>query len=701
MKKGIEALLTQPLTGGNISYQVAFRMQALAKLLRQVDRETALRVRQRLREDLKMLEDGQSSVGGWSYGLTGGTGIGDFSNIQIVMMGIGEAIRVGLEPRRDVIEKTMMLYIEQQMADGGWNYGRQVHNNWPWTTDQANPSYGSMTAAGVASLYICRDYLFANMGCPCSGGRSTYRANKVDEAIEKALDWLGREFVPDRNPKSTHWHSYWLYSCERVGLATGIKYFGEHNWYHVGAGLILAGQRPDGSWGHRFDPPSAQYPQGSLVTAPDTVWNMLFLIKGRAPILMNKLRFEGNWNLHPTDVARLARYVGNIKEQEFIWQVIDLKAPVAEWHDAPIVYISAESIIKLTDEDKAKLREYTFSGGTILFEASCGNPIVRTWWQRTAAEIWPEFELRRVDREHALWTADAQMRKQVPGLMEMADGVRAFVFYASNDISCAWVMQQIPAREEAFQLGLNMYTYATDRARIRSRLMAASSREVREREVATLKAPAGAAPVRLVPLRHGGDWAVTRHYDLPAKLAARLKEAELAQVEVDEPRAVTDEAIPEKAVLYVTGRQGMMMSEAERAALKGLLEKGAFLVADATLGDERFVESFRQLIKEAGLQERLLPLAHPIVGGAMDGATGHDLSKNIGLTHEALRRSIANVRLELTGIYLGERLVGVFSPRDLFYSQAGMRAYQSVGFDESTAQRVVDNIMLYVQLGGK
>ena len=321
MKKGVKALLDTPLTGGNISYQVAFRMQACAKLLRQVDRETAQLVHQRLRADLKLLEDGQTAVGGWSYDLTGGAGLGDFSNVQIVMMGIGEAIRAGLEPRRDVLEKTMMLYIDKQMADGGWNYGRQVHNEWPWTTDQAVPSYGSMTAAGVASLYICRDYLFANMGCPCSSGRSTYRANKVDEAINKALDWLGKNFAADVNPKSTHWHSYWLYSCERVGLATGIKYFGQHNWYHEGAGLILAGQQPDGSWGHRFTAANGEYPQGSLTSIPDTTYQMLFLIKGRAPILMNKLRFDGSWNLHPTDLAKLARYVGNAKEQEFLWQI--------------------------------------------------------------------------------------------------------------------------------------------------------------------------------------------------------------------------------------------------------------------------------------------------------------------------------------------------------------------------------------------
>ncbi len=113
-----------------------------------------------------------------------------------------------------------------------------------------------------------------------------------------------------------------------------------------------------------------------------TCFAILFLYKGRAPILFNKLQDtpggeKWTWNAHRQDIHNLTAYIEKNKEMAIQWQIVSLKGPVEELHDAPVLFISAETAPKFTDEEKKKLREFTDTGGTILLEASCGNPAVR------------------------------------------------------------------------------------------------------------------------------------------------------------------------------------------------------------------------------------------------------------------------------------------------------------------------------------
>ena len=82
---------------------------------------------------------------------------------------------------------------------------------------------------------------------------------------------------------------YYLYAVERVGVLTGLKYIGSHDWYREGAAFLVKDQRPDGSWGRR------------LYGLSDTCFAVLFLAKGPAPILLSKLRWEGKGLIHRLD----------------------------------------------------------------------------------------------------------------------------------------------------------------------------------------------------------------------------------------------------------------------------------------------------------------------------------------------------------------------------------------------------------------
>jgi hypothetical protein len=538
-----------------------------------------------------------------------------------------------------------------------------------------------MTAVGVASLFIIRDRLFS-LGCPCKGGKSGPRPKKIDDAIVGGIGWLAANPGAQRGQG---YNSYFHYACARVGLAAGLKYFGTYDWYREGAAQVISMQGRDGSW-------------SDFRATYRTCFAIMFLVKGRAPILLNKLQFKGDWDRHPRDAANLAGYVARAKEQAINWQVINLDAPVPEWHEGPILYISAETPIELTDEYKQKLRRYTDTGGTILFEASCGNKAVSTWWVRTCQEIWPEWELKLIDKDHLMWSADQKITGRLPVLQGISDGVRTFVFYSPTDISCAWNTMAIARNEPLFKMGINLYAYSTDRGKLRSKLAGyAAAEDERFAGTAVSTGPRKSLRVRL--LKHGGDWYVSRHYGGLSMLAEYLAGHGQVTCEVGEPVEAADAAAAQTDVLWLTGRKGLSLLAAQQTALKTWLESGGFLVVDAAMGDKAFDAAWRQAAAETGLTIRAAGKESALMTGGLGGAAGYNLTRcefDSALRAERIGKGEAS----LSELYLGERLVGVYSEFDVLLALTGVKAYDRRGYAAADARAVATNMMLPATLQG-
>jgi hypothetical protein len=673
MKKGLRALAALDLPK---TYTLGFRIIALAELYRRADRETKELLRGWLKRDVVRLAEMQFANGAWSYEKV--TGLGnddfDFSNTQLAVLALREADLCGLELNRDIFLKVQKLYLEKQRADGGWDYARA-------NSKQTGQSYGSMTAAAVASLFITREALEGSSGCPCRNGRSSGLRNaRVEAAIARGIKWLDGQFTTTENPACPtfvrEYVHYWLYACERVGIASGFKYLGRHNWYAEGAKAIIAKQGANGSWG----------------SSDETSLALLFLIKGRAPILLNKLHFDGAWDMHPHDAANLAKYVGQVKEQPMNWQVINLEAPVEEWHDAPLLYISAESVIKLTDEHKKKLRQFTDTGGTILFEASCGNQTVASWWRSACQDIWPEWELKLVDKDHPLWTADLNMTGRRPPLWGLFDGLRTVIFFSTSDLSCPWSTSAVTKEQVLFQLGCNLYAYTTDRGRLRAKLAARRSEERQEHSAIAL-APGQRSALRLRLLKHGGDYYISRHYRPLEALAAYLKERGRLAVELGDAITAGDEDALKTDVFWLTGRKALMLSAEETAALRKWLAAGGYLVVEAAMGDAEFDKSFEAAAKELGLDVRPAGRETPLTTGALAGATGFKLDP-VDFTYALRAERLGQPYAELRELRLGGRLVGVYSPFDVSLGISGIKAFGSRGYAAVDAPAVATNMLL-------
>ena len=111
-----------------------------------------------------------------------------------------------------------------------------------------------------------------------------------------------------------------------------------------------------------------------------TSFALLFLAKGRAPVLVNKLRHgpRGDWNNDPDDVRNLVAVVSRDWKNLLTWQVVDPAiASVADLLQAPIVFFNGHKVPELNAQAKQNLRDYVEQGGLPLRRRLLLQPRVR------------------------------------------------------------------------------------------------------------------------------------------------------------------------------------------------------------------------------------------------------------------------------------------------------------------------------------
>jgi len=665
--------------GGLQGYGVPMRLIGLSHIHYKLLGEKRDLVRRQMMADILRIVKGQSEAGGWRYRLDASDW--DFSVTGWVIHAFREASAVGIELPAEVFVRARDLYFRCQMADGGWNYTGQ------------GPPYGSMTAEGLASLYIFYDFLEPAGAGPRKGVRGGGGPSETDRRTDAALYWLSKHFRADENPEAAGAAGkgkglYWLYWVERAARASGYKYFGSHDWYAEGARLLVNTQEADGSWG------SLEY----------TCLAALFLLDGRAPVVLNKLCFDGAWNTHRRDIANLTYYIERMREQIFHWQIVSLREPLEELHDAPILFISAGSIPTWSEEEKRKLRAFTDTGGTILLEATGAKPAAKAWFRQLAREVWPEWPLVRLPRDHELWNSIYPLRERRPEVMGIDDGVRTAVFYLPEDVSSFWQAKAFAQKRSLFNWGLNLCEYAKDRTPWRMKL---ADGEVKKSDKYDGPIQAGGRKtLRIARVRHGGDWSVGANYGGFARLAGRLKEKAGLVLEVTEATQtpVTEGGVAPTElagydVAYLAGTKALALTAKERESLNSFSAAGGFLWLEAAKGSAEFDDSVRRFAREMGWELKPLPTTHALMTGRMGAATGYNLTTGV-----EFRRALRVARLnrpnaEFLGLFEGDRLVGIYSPLDVLFSLTPYEAWACRGYAPADAEAVATNILLYRTAG--
>jgi hypothetical protein len=128
---------------------------------------------------------------------------------------------------------------------------------------------GSMTAAGIAGMMVCKSVL-KNLPPATKKG--------MDESIYDGVAWICRNYSVEKTPpfQTPDRHYYYLFALERTGIMGHIDAFDNHYWYRDGAKLLCDAQNSDGYWDSQFE----VHPRAII----DTSSALLFLKRGAVPV---------------------------------------------------------------------------------------------------------------------------------------------------------------------------------------------------------------------------------------------------------------------------------------------------------------------------------------------------------------------------------------------------------------------------------
>lgn len=635
-------------------------------------------------------------AGAWGYPQAEG----DNSNSQFALLALHEAERVGV----DVNDQTWLLarnyWTQNQNQNGSWGYKPGLGGT------------GSMTCAGVAALVITSDRL-SRGDAEVDGDHITCCGEQQDNMqLEQALNWMGRNFSVHVNPGShgqQGWLFYYLYGVERAGRLTNQRFLGGHDWYREGADLLVSLQdQLSGYWkgtGHAEDNPQL-----------GTSLALLFLAKGRRPVLCAKLKHEplDDWNHHRNDLGNLTSYVESRWGRDLTWQVIDGAAPGTTTEDlleSPVLLISGGAAPRFSDEQVERLRAYVNQGGFILAEATCEGGDFEEGFERLMRRMFPEPEYRLHDLplDHPAYTAEGRVDTSVFKIGRTLKGIdvgcRTSVILSPAELhlSCLWELAR-PGREKKYSpsvrsqleaarsLGANILAYATNRE-VKYKLDLPHDISATE----TID-PFDRLKLHIGKVRHGGSWNAAPGA-LMNLLHAVSRETGM-RVNTDQREvALTDAALFEFPILFMHGRTAFRLSAAERKQFKTYLERGGVALADAVCGSDAFVKSFRREVEQAfGKPLEDVPAAHPMFTSKFGGFDLSTVRRREPRRREgdgALKAAVVDVPPELEGLKLDDRYAVLFSPLDISCALERHESLECPGYVREDAARIGLNLVLY------
>ena len=174
---------------------------------------------------------------------------------------------------------------------------------------------------------------------------------------------------------------------ERVGRLTARRFIGGHDWYREGVEFLVREQdQLAGFW------------KGATVEADPNIatsFALLFLSKGRRPVLISKLQRPGeDWQQLRHDVSHLTSYTERRWKMPLTWQVIDSRvASAADYAQTPVLFISGKESFEMDEAQVAALREYVEQGGFIFADACCSGGGFDRSFRKLMKRVFPERQL--------------------------------------------------------------------------------------------------------------------------------------------------------------------------------------------------------------------------------------------------------------------------------------------------------------------
>jgi len=650
-----------------------------------------------IQRNVNWLESIQQPDGQWSYAQAPG---GDNSNSQFAILALHEAERAGATVRQETWEKAAAYWQSCQNPDGSWGYK---------ANDESG--LGSMTCAGIAATVICAGRVDNPNAAIENELVQCCQPQAEENRIQDALTWLGNSFSVRRNPgrrgRGSTWHYYYLYGLERVGRLTAERLIGEHDWYREGAEFLVSQQDPFSKhWvgqGHSEDRPHIA-----------TAYALLFLSKGRRPVLMAKLKHgpEDDWNNHESDVAHLTARVEKLWDLDLTWQIFDpQEAGVDDLLQAPVLFLSGSKSPQLAGTEK-KMRGYLDRGGFLFAESCCvDSRQFESGFRQYLDRVFPEkeYELRRAGPEHPIWRVEELVRPASPyvgRLWTVEYGCRTCIVFSEIDLSCYWELYG-QGRERglphllagrlahANPLGVNVVAYATNREPKGKEETFTGTDELLE-----LNAAGSRGTIQIAKLQHGGGC-----NDAPGALVNLLRTAAQGDLQLrvstnEFPVRADDKSLKRFHLAFMHGRQDFKFSAGERESLREYLSFGGTLFADSICASKQFATAFRRELETVFPNEKLrrIPVSDPLFSAAAGGYDIREVKRRDPVAQQAgrpLRPRVRPVEPELEGIQIDGRWVVLFSPYDISCALEQHESPECRGYTREDAARIGLNVLMY------
>ncbi|HSZ56856.1 MAG TPA: DUF4159 domain-containing protein [Tepidisphaeraceae bacterium] len=608
----------------------------------------------------------------------------DLSNSQYGILGMWALAEAGAEVPADYWKRAQEAWEKLQEGDGGWRYDHAPRHH-------VNPA---MTAAGIATLFITQDFTLPDKWSICTG-------SAPNPSIERGLAWMDGHIDKIVNTPDY----YTLYGIERIGVASGHKYFGTTDWFQKGADFILSHQGKDGSWksGAGDNPTNnnrAEYKLNdgtrfSLLS--DTSFAILFLSRGGAPVMMNKLQYEspkpekgvvGAWNERPRDAANLARWSGRQIEHDLNWQVVNLKVPAEELHDAPILYISGSQPLDFPADDLEKLRAYVEQGGIILGNADCGKEAFAKSFVELGKKLFPKYSFRQLPQQHVIFN-----REQYPGsswrtrpiVQGLSNGVRELMLLLPDaDAGRAWQTRSEQTKEPLYQVAADIFLYSVDKKHLQDKgdtyivTRDAEAKATRKIKVARLMVGDNPDP-------EPGGW---------RRLAAVLHNKSHIDLTTF-PAKPGDGLLAATKIAHLTGTGAFTFNDAARLEIRSFIQSGGTLIVDAAGGSSEFAASaeneLHQVFPDQGKQlDNPLPTSAAVYktpGFSADAIAYRSFARDI------LLRNARQPRVR--GITFGKRIQVFYSREDLSAGLVGQAVDGIYGYEPQPATGLMTAMLLY------
>jgi hypothetical protein len=621
-----------------------------------------------------------------------------------------------------------------ESVDAAWRKFQFADGSWPYSPTKPEPK-ATMTAAGVATLHITQEYLLNPNFSICHGGSR-------NDNIDRGLNWIDKNITALVQGQGGF---YGLYGVERIGVASGRRYFGAVDWGEVGADWIVKHQAADGSFG-------TEEPTRNPHKVVDTTFAILFLVRGRAPVIMNKLEYgqafeplaismtippSGSakppltgakppgavtpiapaphpaaapvklppttsksefdpWNERPRDVANFAHWSGYQLESFFTWQIVNLKVSAADLLDSPILYISGSDPLAFNDDEVKKLREFAEDGGLILGNADCGSAGFSKSFIDLGRKLFPKYEFRELPANHVIFTGEnfrPQKWKTRPTLNGLSNGVRELMLLIPDaDPSRSWQVRSEVSRLDMFQLGFDIYQYTG----------ASQNTATRPDPWFVRRDPAIQVPdnrkIKLIRL------GVDENPDPEPGSWRRLGNILHNQAKVDlaiETARLGDGKLKGARLAHITGTTRFKLNADQQKELRAFIDDGGTLIIDAAGGSTDFADSAEKALAatfggQAANFGTILPPTHEVYtlsGAKIDwfGYRSYCRGKLSG------KITVPRIR----GLEEGDRVEVFYSAEDLSAGLVGQPTDGIIGYDPDTATNLMRNMVLLSTLGNK